>query len=561
MDRNQVVFLILSFLLIFGYYFLIYPKLNPVNQTPTQSTENIATEQDLEQTPEMETQSKEEQGLPGKKNFDIKTSINPEKKYDFKKEKNSISLTTKGGEFEELTINERDNLVIKTPETKFLSTEYYETNTGYVENSHPIDFAVNNEPDENSISLSKIFYDSASKEVEISKNIVFETSNKMNVTISIKGLQNNIPRFDDNLVISLFSFNGNIGPKELLTNKYNKQEISYYYAKKFNMVKLNKKGFSTIPDFNWISIQNLYFTIIIEKVNANNANALAILNQNNTQTMIVKANALDLVENVYKFNVYFMPKDRKMLSSYNKTFLSIKNRFGILNPLVIAFEYILSFLYSLIKNWGVAIIFLSIIIKALLFPLSRQSTVSMKKISQLNPEIKEIQEKYKDNPQKANAEMQALYKREKINPLSGCLPLLIQFPFLIALYNALLYNIELRGSSFLWIKDLSLGDSILHLSFKIPLIGSDIRLLPIIMLLSQLGQTFFQAKSQVASTKEQQMQTKLMTWLFPIVFFFVLYNMPAGLILYWTCLNILQILETLVVSAFEGRKNLVKSTK
>ena len=73
MDRNQVVFLILSFLLIFGYYFLIYPKLNPVNQTPTQSTENITTEQDLEQTHEMETQSKEEQGLPGKKNSDIKT--------------------------------------------------------------------------------------------------------------------------------------------------------------------------------------------------------------------------------------------------------------------------------------------------------------------------------------------------------------------------------------------------------------------------------------------------------------------------------------------------------
>lgn len=561
MDRNQVVFLILSFLLIFGYYFLIYPKLNPVNQTPAQSTENLATEQNLEQTPEMETQSKEDQVLPGKKTFDINTSTNAEKKYNFKKEKNSISLTTKGGEFEELTINERDNLVIKTPETKFLSTEYYETNNGYVENSHPIDFAVINEPDENSISMSKIFYDSASKEVEISKNIVFETSNKMNVTLSIKGLQNNIPRFDDNLVISLFSFNGNIGPEELLTNKYNKQEISYYYAKKFNMVKVNKKGFSTIPDFNWVSIQNLYFTIIIEKVNANNANAIAILNPNNTQTMIIKANALDLVENVYKFNVYFMPKDRKILSGYNKTFLSIKNRFGILNPIVIAFEYILSVLYSLIKNWGVAIIFLSIIIKALLFPLSRQSTVSMKKISQLNPEIKEIQEKYKGNPQKANTEMQALYKREKINPLSGCLPLLVQFPFLIALYNALLYNIELRGSSFLWIKDLSLGDSILHLTFKIPLIGSDIRLLPIIMLLSQLGQTFFQTKSQVASTKEQEMQTKLMTWLFPIVFFFVLYNMPAGLILYWTCLNILQILETLVVSAFEGRKNLVKSAK
>lgn len=551
MDKNQVIFLIVAFLLIIGYYYFIYPKFTNtnqnqiVNQTQTEKIENTSNEEMNENISNNETQNKIQD------NITLLAKIDKEETYDLVSLNGFSKVSSVGGGFKEILIDKKENLIIDSERQMFFSTDIIDISDTIIKYIQPVYFLVANS-DNKQIAYKKQFVDLAGKNCEIEKIIERIDNYKYSVTISIKGLQNNIPKLDNS--ISLFSFNGQIGPKELLSNKNNRQEIFYDFAKRYHPLKLSKKAFTQIPDFDWINIQNLYFSIIIEKANANNANGIAFINQENTQTLYIKTNAIDLVENVYKFNFYTLPKERKILISYKKDFSNIVNRFGILNPIVIAFEYLLNWLFSIFKSWGISIIILAFIIKIVLFPLTRQSTISMKKISQLNPQIKEIQEKYKDNPQKANVEMQALYKREKINPLSGCLPLLLQFPFLIALYNALMYNHGLRGASFLWIKDLSIGDTILKLPFNIPLLGTDIRLLPFIMLLTQIGLTIFQSKSQVASSKEQEMQSKMMMWLLPIVFFFVLYNMSSGLILYWTCLNLLSILETSAISLIEGKK-------
>jgi len=128
-------------------------------------------------------------------------------------------------------------------------------------------------------------------------------------------------------------------------------------------------------------------------------------------------------------------------------------------------------MYKFVKNYGVAIIILTIIVKVILFPLTYKSMASQQKLSGLQPKLKELQDKYKDKPEILNKETMNLYKKEGINPLGGCLPLLLQMPILIAMYQLLNNMVALKGAEFLWIKDLSRPDEILNFPFTIPLVN------------------------------------------------------------------------------------------
>jgi YidC/Oxa1 family membrane protein insertase len=170
------------------------------------------------------------------------------------------------------------------------------------------------------------------------------------------------------------------------------------------------------------------------------------------------------------------------------------------------------------------------------------------------PKIKEIQEKYKDNPQKMNAEMGALYKREGYNPLSGCLPMLIQIPIFFAMYNLFNNHFELRGAIFIpgWIPDLSQPEFIFSFApMKLPILGwSEIRLLPFIYVGSQL----FYGKVTQTPDQANNQQMKMMLYVLPIVFFFVLYNVPSGLLVYWIMSNVLQLIQQLIINRYLSQK-------
>jgi YidC/Oxa1 family membrane protein insertase len=199
--------------------------------------------------------------------------------------------------------------------------------------------------------------------------------------------------------------------------------------------------------------------------------------------------------------------------------------------------------YRLTNNYGIAIILMTIVIKIILHPLTRKSFESMRRMSALQPKITEIKERFKNNPAEMNKATQALYKKEKINPMGGCLPLLLQLPIFYGLYNALSEMPELRNQSFLWIRDLSLPDTVYSLKTAIPLLGyqlaeggrTDINILPFVMTATTLLQ------SRLTSGDQTAQQGKMMTYLFPIMFFFIFWNMPSGLVLYWTIQNILTI--------------------
>ncbi len=217
----------------------------------------------------------------------------------------------------------------------------------------------------------------------------------------------------------------------------------------------------------------------------------------------------------------------------------VMDRRPLLGWLESGLKWILQLFQSIVGNWGVAIVMLTILVKAALFPLTRKSYKSNSKMQALAPKIKELKEKHKDNPQKANTETAALYKKEGVNPLGGCLPLLLQLPFFLAMFGLFNNHFDLRGAVFIsgWISDLSAPESILNFgSFTVPILGwNDLRLLPIIYVGTQIITSRLTSNPNSSSGGNM----KIMMYALPVVFFFILYNMPSGLLVYWITTNLL----------------------
>ena len=180
-------------------------------------------------------------------------------------------------------------------------------------------------------------------------------------------------------------------------------------------------------------------------------------------------------------------------------------------------------------------------------------------MQKMQPKIQELQAKYKGKPQKLNEEMAKLYKEAGYNPLSGCLPLLIQLPILFAMYRLFNNYFEFRGAMFIphWIPDLSVGDSILQFPNPIPFLGwTDLRILPIVYVISQM---VFGKITQTPTSDQQQNSTiKIMMYGMPLFFFFMFYNAPAGLLLYWTCTNFLMLVQQMIIKAMMKKKEVRK---
>jgi YidC/Oxa1 family membrane protein insertase len=248
-----------------------------------------------------------------------------------------------------------------------------------------------------------------------------------------------------------------------------------------------------------------------------------------------------------KFRIYLGPQELRLLSSVNPDWTAIINygTFDFIGQLLLQ---ALGLLYSLVHNWGWVIIILSIGIYFLLYPLTIKQMRSMKQMQALQPALEELRKTYKDNPQRMNKEVMELYKKHKVNPLSGCLPMILQIPIFFALYQVLIRSVALKGAKFLWIKDLSEPDALFTLPTVLPILGDKINLLPILMTIGMFIQQKSTMKYSAGGNAEQQ---KIMLIIFPLMFGFIFYNMPSGLVLYW-------FINSLLTLAYQFNANRVR---
>ena len=193
--------------------------------------------------------------------------------------------------------------------------------------------------------------------------------------------------------------------------------------------------------------------------------------------------------------------------------------------------------FAIFGNYGIAILILTILVRVIFWPLTHKGTESMKRMQALQPQMKAIKEKYKDNPQRVQQETMALYKENKVNPMGGCLPMFIQVPVFIALFAVLRSAIELRYSSFLWISDLSEPENLF--AGMIPVVGS-LNILPLLMSATMMWQ------QKLTPTAGDAQQQKMMAVMMPVMMLFFFYSMPSGLVLYWTTSQVLMIVQLLI---------------
>ena len=316
----------------------------------------------------------------------------------------------------------------------------------------------------------------------------------------------------------------------------------------------------------WAGMDSQYFSALIIPDPALNATYNLDGSQANTATDITITAANEIAELVVPkpyleqaqettetFRLYVGPKDDTILKSIeapnapedleNPVRLSKIIDFGFFSPIAWGMLWIFKGLHGVFGNYGISIILLTALVKLISYPFTRKAHNSMKKMQKLQPELLELKEKYRDDPQKLNRATMRLYKENGVNPLGGCIPWLPQIPIFWALFALLGSAVELRGAPFfLWITDLSAPDTLVELPFTIPLIVTQIdaiRLLPIINgLTTWLQQKFV---GNMTPTTDN-MQMKLMQFM-PLIFIFIFYNWASGFVLYWLCNNVFTIAQ------------------
>lgn len=410
--------------------------------------------------------------------------------------------------------------------------------------------------------------DGRSHPFTLKKRYTFEPETYMfELIVTIENSVNEFPNLDFNGDAYTLGFGPQIGPEfESLGGRGEyRQYVTFVDGKrKFNSMPRGEEELEIEERFIWGGIVGKYFALLTYPLGTYDLTFAQPYSDEIPSTSYLYLSRPLIKGSVTedRFLIYAGPKTPNQLETFNN---AGENPFGVSNLnmdeavdrsallgwLESVLKFLLDLFYRLIPNYGVAIIILSIFIKVVFYPITRKSFDSTAKMQQLQPKIEELKKKYpgKEKAQQLNQEMAALYKREKVNPLGGCLPLLIQMPIFIAFYGVLTKHFALRGAEFFgWITDLSEPDSLVSFgSFTLPILGwNDLRILPIIYIGTQLLTSKFMQAPNTSSSKNM----KMMQYFLPIMFFFILYNAPSGLLIYWTCTNILTVIQQRATIAY-----------
>jgi YidC/Oxa1 family membrane protein insertase len=300
---------------------------------------------------------------------------------------------------------------------------------------------------------------------------------------------------------------------------------------------------------SWVSAKNKFFTqILLHDDPQDVACDLHVVRDTNSTALVVgqvSASLLFAAQTVppgasvtRTVSYYAGPKQYDILKTLGNSQDSVME-FGWFAWLCKPLLWTLNALYRAIPSYGIAIILLTVIVRMIFWPVTHKTNESMRKMQKVQPLVAKLREKFKDNPQRMNQEVMLLYREHKINPMAGCLPMLIQIPVFIALFNVLRSAIELRYAKFLWIRDLSEPERLFEFGFALPLLGWDaFNPLPLAMTATMVWQ---QKITPSTGDPQQQRMMTIMSALM-LVFF---YTMPSALVLYWTtsqCISIWQLI-------------------
>ncbi|MBU1727562.1 MAG: membrane protein insertase YidC [Candidatus Omnitrophica bacterium] len=375
---------------------------------------------------------------------------------------------------------------------------------------------------------------------KISKRFIFSNTNYgMDLELNVQSMSNLPLRLNLPLILGVPNF-----ASKSLDTRYLDLAVSTVDK----MQHVNARKTLDFNNLKFLALRDQYFCAIVEPEFENNTAYVRKIDNTESEVGInlqeIELKPKQKVD--LRFHIYLGPQDLKEISFINKTWGAIIN-FGTFDIISQILLQVLDLLYKVFHNWGVAIIALSVLVYFLLYPLTLKQMRSMKAMQAVQPKVEEIRRLYKDNPQRLNKEIMALYKEHKVNPLGGCLPMLLQMPIFFALYQALIRSVALRGANFLWIKDLSEPDRLFTLPFSIPILGNEVNILPLIMTLGMFVQQKFsmQTSSSASSSAEQQ---KIMMIAMPLMFGFIFYKMPSGLVLYWFVNSMLMLVYQIRIS-------------
>jgi len=502
MNKNSVLFVVFSAIVLFGYFFFVQPKKPAEQNAQTQQTQQTANNGS---NVSGRTSSKDF-GAAGenKGSKEILTSVNSD---NYK-----IVFTNKGAGIVSWQIKERNGQWINL---------VFDSSTPVMTNFPEAAYVKIPQKAANRIAYK---YESSAgwkiiKTYELSSNSFMH-----NVSISLVKTKPSAI-----LPTVALSWGPGLGTdaKELSENHAQTRVIAL--NSQTGSVKTFKTDSASAGQFKWAGIDNRYFLVAFIPTNPSDFSEVVPVRADKKAEPVVQLTVVpSLTESSQSFyaDFYAGPKGFTYLRSYNMGLEKSVNFgfFGFLGKIALAVLY---FLHQITGNFGWSIVLLTCIIQILVLPLTIKSFRSAAAMKRIQPVIKDIQTKFKDNPQRLQAEMMNAYKSNKVNPLGGCLPMLLQLPIFWAFFTMLRNAYELRNAPWiLWVKDLSMADHFLYIGANVPFVGSYINLLPIIMCVLM----FFQQKMTTATSDPTQ---KRIMYIMPLVFLVMFWRFPAGLVLYW----------------------------
>ena len=543
-QKNLLLAVVFSLVILIGFDFFFAPKKSEINKV--QVNENISEETLDKNTPSIDSSLI-------KKSNEIKSS---EKRIKFKANRIEGSINLFGATIDDIILSDYFQTIEKKKKIQVLQQENsnspYFLRMGWASTDKSIEL-----PDKNSLWK-------ANKENFNNEKIKLEWSNNKGLKI-IREIS-----FDENFMITITDevINGTSGKIELTNFSYLRRK-NYEPENKFFILHEGPLGVfnDTLKEVSydelhenkeivestkngWIGYTDHYWQVaIFPDTNESFKARFKTLNdrRNSIQIDFINDNVKSVEPNsnlVTKSYVFAGAKEVPLIDNYikelnvNKLDLSVD--FGWFYFLTKPLFYALNFLSTKFENFGIGIIILTIFIRIILFPLANKSFKSMNSMRILTPEIQRVRERYKDDRQKMNQEMFALYREKKINPAAGCLPILIQIPIFFALYKVLFVSIEMRHAPFFgWIKDLSAPDptSLFNLFGLIPWdppLFLTIGIWPLLM-----GLTMY-LQQKINPPPPDPIQAKIFMML-PFIFTFLLATFPSGMVVYWTVNNVLSI--------------------